>query len=829
MLLKTFDLANHIKEYNRIKGTHHLDDTSFECFYFKKEILSEINTKINNINEFYDLFLFDTQDSQYIKGQQNALRDSKELLNDSIAKKASLSDVSKKMHCIVDDMNIFQSSINKKITWRNWLLAQSNTRYDYELAQWQNKVPKPDNFDKFKNEVKAKLLIARFNDRGVYFIAKMSLPDLSTYSKKAKKYLSSKHHQIPKEIKDKYQKYLDDLCQDIKHLQKMIIESMVERLEAYDESRGSYTNPLFSKAKKLNPALNEPRQPYNITSDEFTFFHEYIEKHGSFEDKKRLHKCSWFISSSDLQTKIIKTQDNGYIIAPEHLVSFVPIKKRWPQWLFSDVNLRQDIFKQSTLLFANLKFQYHKPAPFIDIYDPKSCLDPIEDIKQSESLICDSLDKLSKPPFNKVSWYSFGTKALCRKWKKILEVQQLKIIERKFDLAERYINCLNSSVVSSLNIPWETYTILLTLSQELEQLVKDNRVNTSFQNKFLSINTTLTKYASEFKFIDGLNKMAKGEVLEDDKLDYLNRYIDSRVISEPTFFESFKKYCEPQIISIKEQLYKQLKIDPFSLKTTAELQKHQKLITNLCNILEKTETLEKNEKFDKQIKKYFLKYLQHLLCNNNIHSDNHANTGKAIISILGKNITYLEKSLMDHIENLCSQKLDNPILFKINCKTLIITLGSKFLEQRFNKEIKQFDNELLKFIKEKNNDLNDDVIISLVKKIRCQLVNGTSIESLNITPAEQIVFSGITLNTSTNILTLVQCSAKAHQVKETFEKETTINNKTETVRILSQSISKCLSQNPHIPQVMQNKKWFEKQYIDEIVLSYNPIEISIKP
>jgi hypothetical protein len=819
MLLTEFNLAKHIKEYNRINGTNHLESTDFGFELFSAAIIKNTSNLIKSVNEGYNLYLLSDNDISRCDFKQNQLKSHIGLINQAkIGKLGLIKDTINYLKS--DDVTDLNVRLNSLKAWHKWLATQAKIEYDEKIAKQHIFSSNTEICDE---EIKTKLIIARFNDSAVYKLAKETLPYLFKYIKRARKKLLIGKHSIPQDIGDKYFKYLADFEKNLKNLQTHLCNSMLERLKAFDESKGRYSNPLYFKASKTNPALSSPVQPYRMSSNEFAFFHEYVEKHGDFEAKKQSYIKSWFKRSSSLSTTIVNTQDNGQIIVPVHLAKFIPLKKRWPKWLFGDINLRQDLFKQNALLFASLKFHANKPEYFIDIYDSKSCLAPIEEINNQENLIEESLRILESSPFNKISWYSFGTKDLCREWKSTLQDKKVKLIENKFALAERLISCLKSQIVNPIQVPWETYKVLLNLSTELEQLIKQNNVHRALQDKMYSINTTLSQYASLTKFLESVNKLAKGELPESEQLGFMHRYIESRTATEPNFLESFKKYCEPELNDIKTHLYKQLKIDPFSHKTAADLQKQQKLIISFVGILKKTESSLDDKYINNRIRKLFLNYLQHMLSSNYEQCANTFKESKSLISLMGIDVKYLDKNLIEHIESLEKQKLESPILFYVNCKSMIISLGNDLLKQRFNKEMMQLDDEIISALDKKG--LSDEVITSLLK-IRDRLIKGDALETL--TPSDRKVLEIDSEQNTSHLLDLLNLSAKAHQVKYTLDNDMPSAKKPQFIKNLSQSISKFLSQGNELSTSLKKKKWFAKQYVDETIINSNPTDMSFK-
>lgn len=871
MIIKSFNLEEQIKQYNNIHNKEQLDTATFGFKYFDSHFAETIRQLIDSINNSHELYIFNDEESQYIKTLQQTLR---VVIDDYQTAKVKPSyqkgGIYNKLPLTEEQINALNLSIQGKNEFYKWVDVNWK---ELNKKLLDSNLTLTDDLYEFAINWKRHSVLARCNDNAIYQIASVLVPHLIIYIVNARKELSNNSHQIPAEIAQNYKHYLTTLEQDIDKLQITLVESMLARLQAFDESRGCYSNPVIHFSETINLKINfnprdksiqsqnlriSPIQPYDITKEQFSYFHQYIEKHGSHIHRKQLYKISWFRENSSIQTTVLETQDNGLIIVPVNLKFFIPLKKRWPNWLFSDINIRQDIFKESSLLFASLLHAENKPSYFIDIYDCTSFKKPLEEIKRCETLLLDAQSNLTKPPISQVSWFSFGTKRLINKWQLYIEERKLNVIEKKFDLAERLINCLKSQAVSQIDIPWQSYEILFDLSQELENLIKNKTINQALQQKMYTINSTLSKYASVNKLIIIINKLSKVTLPTDAELDYLHRFIDSHVKTDPQFLVSFKQFCEPQLKLIVEQYLKQLKINIFDLKDAKELQNHEKLITTLFGVLNKTSgeikfhhdneiTLNSNTitsknypqlsdennidraKYQKALLKMLLEHLQKLYSLNSlsISSNNviarqlveQLNVSKNIMLTIAKEVGYLEESLIKHVERLEKLKIENSFLFKANCKSLIISLSNKLLNEHFDKELNKFDEFIHRILKVHH--LSDEVIAVLLKK-KAALIKDESLDTINFTPSELNLLDKKLSASNINLTSLLKMSAKAHQVKAQLTSN--VNNassisKPMLVKNLAQTISHTLKDDKGLLHPKPNKVWFAKQYLDEAILA----------
>ncbi len=853
MIIKSFNLKEQIKQYNSIHNKKHPNTATFGFKYFDSQFADNIKQLTDSVNNSHELYIFNDEESQYVKTLQQTLR---VIIDDYQTSKVKPNyqkgGIYKKLPLTEEQVNALNLSIQSKNDFYKWLDVNwkelNKKLHDVDLTV-------TDDLYEFAILWKKHGLLARCNDTAIYQIAIEILPHLTTYIVDARKELTLGHHQVPTEIAQNYKQYLSTLEQDIHKLQVTLVESMLARLQAYDESRGNYSNPVlhFYEVISLRTNFNlrlktyqsAPLQPNSISAEQFSYFHQNIEKHGTKIHRKQLYKISCYRENNSIQTTVIETQDNGLIIVPVKLKSFIPLKKRWPNWLFGDINLRQDILKESSLLFCSLYHAEIKPQYFIDIYDFQSIKKPLDEIKRCVSLLNDEQSKLTKPPVSEVSWFSFGTKKLLKEWHSYIDEQQLKVIEKKFDLAERLINCLKSQAVSQMDIPWQSYEILFNLSQELEGLIKNKSITQALQQKMYAINSTLSKYASVNKLILIINKLSKGVLPTDAEVDYLHRFIDSHIKTDPQFLVSFEKFCEPQLKLISDQYLKQLKVNIFNLKNTKELQNHEKLITTLFGVVSKTSSDIKSnnnnamtsnkkaplisdvniDKYQKALLKMLLQHLQKLYTlntqNNNMITRNlseQLNISKNIMLTIGKEVTYLGEPLIKHVEMLEKLKIENPVLFKVNCKALIISLSNKLLNEHFDKELIKFDGFIYKALKEQ--DLSDEIIAVLLKKKEA-LIQNESLDKINFTPSELNLLDN-KLSSTTSIAAILKISAKAHHVKTQLTSNvhnTSSIEKPLLVKSLSQTISQALNGYKGFTMLKPNKAWFTKQFLDEDILA----------
>jgi hypothetical protein len=798
MLLKFFNLAEQIKQYNLANGSKISEDSDFGFTFFQKNTLNDINKKISLINEGHDLCVFNDEEMSFIKLERKNLREKiKQFSTQLNPTNLKPSSIYHNLHLTQSQIELLRKQIKSKLMWQEWLnkeMATLNNKILNESKEYNiQSLQTHKNIEELYTNWPKHNSLALFNDTAIYRITSEILPSLYHYLQNARIALRTNQHHIPIEISTQYIKYLKEFEQDLQKLEITIVESMLARLQAYDQSRGTYSSPILHMAKKNNPAFIESKQPYKISPEEFNFFHQYIEKHGNTSAKSKLHQRSWYTSNNNnmLATTVVKSQVNGFIIVPKSFAHLVPIKKRWPSFLFGDINLRQDLFLENTYLLANLKMFANRPSYFLDLHDVKSLREPLDEINKNESLINGSILKLKSQPYSNVWWFSFGTKALFENWHKVLLEQKFKLCEAKLNLAERVVSCLKSQLINPISVPWESYELLLCLSQELEAIIKDQSINQSLQDRMYAINTTLTRFAPIKKFIEILEKLANKIQPSAEQLDYLMAFMDRHIENEADFIANLTSFCKLTLEKIVDNLIQQLKIDPFSNLSIDELAKQERLIISYYAFIERLKDNDINQSLEKRLKFFFLRFLEHFNDNDISKSTREFVIYKNILSIMGKNVNYLDKPISHHIKDLETQKCENLLLFKINCKSLSLTLASHFLEKRFNKHITQLDNEFINKLKQKN--LSIEIISSLLKQ-RDRLTSLNSFEDLKLNPSEQALL-GIHLpeNSQDNLIALFQLSAKAHSVKNKLSSNISYEQKAHLIKNLNFTISEYFS------------------------------------
>lgn len=815
MFLRSFNLKECITAYNQYDNKDYSEYTSFGFHFFEKDAVKHIEEIISCINNSHELCLYDKAEGQYIKYLNNEARNTMEDFKGSIVrksnKKGGLFDNLPFSSTQIDNLNF---SLNLKEEWLKWSNLNWKSINDKLLK---------DNFSTTDELYKLSILwkkhyhLARCNDAAIYVLAKNSLPLLSTYIKMSLKLLKAQNHQIPEPISAMFSDYLNELDKNIKILRTQIVETMLARLKAFDDSKGQYSSPVVYTAISIHPLSPFPKQPYHITPQEFNYFHDYIELYGDQVHKTELLKRSWYLSSSGFEVTVIHTDDNMSLVVPKKLSHLVPAKRRWPNWLFKD-NLRQTIFKQSNLLFARLSFEANKPEYLIDIYDSTSIEKPFKELQNCESILLDEIAKCSKPPMSQIPWYAFAAKKLLNQWKSTLNDERSKLIEKKFQLAERLLNCLKSKAISPIDIPWKSYELLTNLSQELEILLKDNKVNEALHDRMFTINSTLSKYASISKFIEIIKKLSSGKLPSSEEIDYIHRFIDGHINFDPLFLVSFKRFCKPQLDLISNKLVKQLKISPFKIKNLNDLKEYEKSTIALFSILDKSKLINFNEVYNKRILKLALQHLQIIYIESNNQLSDRFIVSKNIILNLGKDIKLLGEPLINQINVLEKLKLDNLLLFKINSKATILTIGNNLLKQHFDKELIKFDDHIMQILKE--NDLSDETINILFKK-RDEIVEKENIDNISLTTSEAKLLDAKLSNTTHKILTFLNMSAKAHQVQNKLSSTIKPEDKSSHIEHLSKLISENLNE-PNSTDTLQ-KNWFSKQYVDGTIYNQSSI------
>lgn len=821
MLLKTFDLRKSIKLYNQQNNTSYPEESTFEFKYFDKQYLSMFNKLIELINNAHELCIYNEKEALFIKKFNNELRSTLDDFNGSNVRNSSKhGGILKYIPYSESQITALNSQIQLKDNWFKWL----DTNFKILNEKFiENNIGITDPLYQEAVHWKKQCHFARCNDTAIFRVSR-EIQTVFDHIQKAKKKLRSNKHHIPTEICRNYKKYLSQLEKDINSSKTAIIESMLIRLKALDSSKCRYSNPILHTAISLNPNLIYPKQPYIISAEEFSFFHNYVELNGNLEHKNELYKRSWFTSNTAIPTTTINSIDNGTIIVPSRISNLIPVKRRWPNWFFRD-DIKQNIFKESILLISNLSFQDNRPEYFIDIHDPLSVKEPLNELKHNELLIDNELTKITKPPITEVSWYSFGTKNILRKWNEILIAQQRNLIDKKFALAERIINNLKSKAISPMDIPWESYEILLNLARELEDLVNIPSNKELFQERIFFINSTIAKFAPLNRFLQILKTLSDGMLPTNEQIDYIHRFIESRSKAEPNFLGHFRKSCKTQLNLIFLQCYKLLKMNPFNIRNRKDQDDYEKLTVALFSILDKTNMIINNEDYTNRVYKFTLNYLQNLYLTNTSNIPDNLARIKNIISIIAKDINFCGEPISNHVNTLTKLKAENSLLFKINCKSIIITLSNYLLKQHFDKELLKFDDHMVTLLKQA--DLSDEVISVLINK-RNMIIKTGDYDNINLTPSERSIFDVNLPNSSHKIISLLKMNAKAHLIKNQLYTSNNPEEKPMLVKKLSKSIYEHLGDSSIFTNPVSKNLWFSKQYINDSLLSHQTIHNQLK-
>lgn len=822
MFLPTFDLKELIKQENEKSGSQHELDENFGFHYFDKELIALLNNQIDLINSNEFMYVFSSEEGTFQKYANKNFSTAKNNLPTIITKGRSSSKkpsiFTNQIPNTENEIERLNQSIAKKYAWLHW--AKTQVVILNKQSTWVEHKDFTD-IESLKNWWDSQVALAHWTDTAIYKMASKTLPWLVKQHKKALKLLISNNHNIPPFIYNEYLNYIKKFLASCKQLEKMLANSMLARLQAldYPNNKHGFTSPIVLISKQLKIPGTIKKQPFQVKEKEINYFHHYIEQNGSSSAKKDLHKISWFKKQDSFPTTTLNSARYGTLLVPAEVIDFVPSEEKWPNWLFSGHNFRHAFFKDHIFLIATLKKQ-SSMLPFIDYQDEKSYQPLIKQLATIEEMLNASLDKAHRAQ-KKLSWYSFPTKTFLKKWQTTINSQKVKIIEKKLYIAEQLAKGLdvqNSDTSTVKNLSWQACKDLFDLSCVLQAEVNNEKLNASLRARIRNIKNASARLETVSKFVELISKLAKGTIISQAEKDYLASYIERTSQKDNSFIQQARSICKAQIESILENCREELKKDPFTFRSNAELESHQrKIVCYLC-IAKRIGSEEELHTIQEQAQKYFLRYLQNILTKQSLDYENANITAQAVLGGIGELAKWGDQPLINHINELQTLKAQ-PLLFNIKCKGLIIAMGNKFLEKRFNKELNRFDMSLFQTLKKEPFNY-DDLTIQEIVKIRDEIINtDKTLLEIATTPSQKSICG---LNDENSpIPQLINLSIMPRKAEQNFKKECQpLNVRPLVIKELHRNIMQYFTNvnGQTFFKSINNKKWFAKIYIDENIL-----------
>lgn len=816
MLLQIFNLKEEIIKYNRKYNTNYNESESFGFHYFTPENLESANNYLDLINQGESIFIFSSEGGRFVKKLNSATRKLKldlpqRRINQTGFKRSAIYN---NTPYTPEEIRYFEDENRKNKQWADNLKKQASTLADESFWVIHKKV---SNIEQIKTLWLKNNVFATFNDTVIFKIASEALPQLIAYHKEAFYELSKNKQSIPKEIYKVYLDYLKDFQERATKMQHLLVDTMLTRLKAHDVSKGAYSNPVIYINDLIKPSFDRPYQPTPMPHKVFDFYHQYIRLHGKHDQKKELYERRWYSSTNNITTTLIKTVDGDTLLVPEILAKDIPLKKKWPNWIFWATNLRHNLFKDNISLIATLKSRVEINHLFIDLILPEPFIIALNEANNREQRIKESLAQLEKykPKFKLISWLSPTTKVFLDNWKKILQDQQKIVIDDKIELAKRLIDSFRKELLNkelTQNIPWSAIESLLKLKDDLEKLIETDK---TLEGRVYGIQTILTQIDRLTNCHKVLALTANGKALNEDELNKLLDYITNIQHEDKEIYTAFIEQTKPLFSKIKANLVNELHVDPFSFKSPHERNLHYSMIVISCALLEKISSLNDYQELDELILKYTLNHLQHINSNNNkkdlmslTQQNDNIIVSEKILKIIGGIATWQDKPLNFYLEDLQKEKIISKRSFDAKCNNLIKQLTLYFTDKELTDDLAKLDEELIHLLKAPPYSYTDKVIERILR-IREKIANDNSYESLKLTVSDESLL-GINIPEREHIWALIKQSIHAKQVQLTFKNhQVSHNNKMHDIETLHKSFSKFLNSTANLPDSIKYKQWFK--------------------
>ena len=828
MLFKKFNVKEEIVNYNRKFNANIDENESFGFHYFVHENLERTNYYLDLINDGDNTFIYSSEGGRFVKELNSAARSLKMGLQKR--KKYHRGAIYNNTPYTPEEIRNFEDENRKNKAWSDNIKKQANVFSDETFWVINQKVA---NIEEIKKLWLRNSVLAAFNDATIFKIASETLPMLIAYHKEAFIEISKNKHQIPKEIHKAYLTYLKDFQERATKMQRLLIDSMLTRLKAYDLSKGAYSNPVIYIHSLIKYPFERPYQPSALKPNEFDFYHQYIRLHGNYKQKKEVYERRWYTSLNNIPTKLIKTEDGNDLLVPQVLSKNIPVKTRWPNWIFWAANIRYNLFKDKVSLMASLKDRVEINNLFVDITLIEPCIIVLNDANKREELIQKSLTDLEKyQSHNKLlSWFSPTTKVFLENWKKILIDQQKLVIEDKINLARKLTESFRSELLKkdlTVNIPWSAIESLLKLKDDLEKIIETDK---TLDGKVYGLQTILTQINRLTDCHKMLALTANGKDLSQDELDKLLNYITNIQNEDSEIYAAFIEHTKPLFHKIRANLINELQVNPFNFITGKERNFHQRMISISTSLLERIADLNEYHELDDLVLKYTLNYLRQVTSENakydlqmKANQCDNLKVCEDVLKIMSGITTWQDKPLNCYLDDLQKEKMISNRLFKAKCINMVKELTLYFESNELNNNLKLLDEEMILLLKEQPY-LYTDKVIRRIMSIRDDLASGKTYESLSLSLSDENLL-GKNNPEREEIWKLIRQSVYAKQVQIALKNhEITYSSKIHQIEALRLSFSNFLK-TTQVSGSIKNKQWFQSQTVlDQFKIATQTIKV----
>lgn len=815
MLFRKFNLKEEIDKYNKKYKTNHSENESFGFHYFIADNLNKANYYLDLINHANDSFVLSSEGGRFVKELNQASRRIKiDFTQSKNIKRFNGGAIYNATPYTPEEIQYYEQENTKNLQWTDNIKKQAKNFSDESFWVIHNKI---NNVAQIRNLWLKNSVLATFNDTAIYKIASETLPLLVAYHQEAFEELQNHKHSIPNEIYKAYFNYLKDFKERADKMKRLLVNTMLTRLSAYDTSKSAYSNPVIYIQDLIKPSFERPYQPSVLNAKEFDYFHQYIRLHGNHEQKKELLQRRWYTSVNNIPTKVIRSSDGNFLLVPEKLAKDIPTKSKWPNWLFWGQNIRHNLFKDNISSIAILKGRIEINKLLIDFKLPEPLIIAYNEVNNRELHIKDSLVKLDDhyTKHTLMSWLSPATKEFLDNWKNILLDQQKLVVDDKIELAKRLIESFKGELLNKQlteNIPWSSIEVLLKLKQDLEKFVETDK---TLEGRTYQIQTLIIQINRLTDCQKMLGIASENNNLKEEELNKLLKYISNIQNEDKEIYTAFIEQTKPLFQKIKANFINELQLNPFNFASANERNTHFSTIVISTALLDKVFDLNELKELYDLILRYALNYLQHVTSNNNTHNfgyitrlNDNLKLAENVLSTISGIATWQEKPLSAYLDDLQKEKMKSKRLFDAKCHNLFKQLSLYFNEKELTHDLNTFDNELIKLLKNPPYSYTDNVI-ERIFSIRDELATGKPLNSMKLTLSDENLL-GIKNFGRAHIWELVKQSIRAKQVQLSFKNyQLPYNNKSNRIKAMQISFSNFIKESAQLPDSVNLKQLFK--------------------
>lgn len=879
MILPVFDFARYIN-VNSQDHSHSNIVNRQTCDEFYDKLFSVAAEQIDAINHGSDFELFTAEEIQYLREKKTTLKNWQAVLTAKRNRKRRVSMNTGKI-------KQFQHIIEYKQEWSEWQKAQALTL----TAELNKPVP---SYEMFKTEWNRHQQLANYTHKAIYQIASFWLPNLISYYQSLTS-LITWHTILRKKtaVDNAAQAYIIDLHKKATALQTVLAESMLARLIAYDESGFNESYPAAHLTCKLyeqgdtilaplTPKMNAlqknyfqplthtiPVSPSRLQANEFNYFHQYIEKYGSTATKTKLCQLSWYRNRHYFPVKILTTSE-GKMLVPEEMADIVPSRRYWPNWLFSERNEQFDHFKNETYLITHLQRRRNLAEHFVDLQLPQSHRYLIDELRSKDMIVAGAIvkntEKIRKNSslFSRLLNNSLG-QFYCH-WQNVLLKYRRCSLEDKIILSEMLVNsmeCETATVEKIETLLPQTIHDLIWLVQELDVDKIDVETVIAMKTKMQNMQQQLKDIISLHKISQQLAQLSQGKHFTDVEIENLIKDIKYLEQNNKSLSPYLQKLKEKYLPIIQDHLLRCLRcamhttrgdhflrerdgtMNPYLLQNVIGSvcsNANQERMLNFYTVISAVAPMAMLHTVEMSITKCMFWYLQQWLLaaddkqNITMIRNNHY-SAITIIEKFGCACRWGDKTVLERITELEQLYEKNNILWKIKCKSVIMTLGQEYFSKRFLKEADQFSVMVNDIINTHLGMKHNGADMQLFQKAVCFLVaHEFSIERLQdkLSKSESTLL-GIDGPEHNAIKDLLLACARVKKIQ--YQINDNLPNfvqQLQLVKGLSHSISQLLQAHPltknnaSVQGIKSGKQpWFSKFYVAENLMGSASIQFVI--